>query len=79
MLCFAKAAELVREGELCDTVMSPQINEYLGRKQVQLNIADIRKSCEREFFRDVLSGEFISDWDASEVCPGRILSVCGAT
>ncbi|NMD44401.1 MAG: single-stranded-DNA-specific exonuclease RecJ [Clostridiales bacterium] len=68
----AKAVELgVREGELCDTVMSPQINEYLGRKQVQLNIADIRRSCEREFFRDVLSGEFISDWDASEVCPER--------
>ncbi len=68
----AGAAELgVREGELCDAVLSPQINEYMGQRQVQLNIADIRKSSESEFFRDVLKGEFISDWDASEVCPER--------
>lgn len=68
----AKAEELgVREGELCDVVMCPQINDYMGQKQVQLNIADIRKSDESEFFRDVLCGGFVSDWDASEVCPER--------
>ena len=68
----ARAIDLgVKEGELCDAVFCPQINEYMGQRQVQLNIYDIRSSSEREFFRDFIKDGFVSDWDASEVCPER--------
>jgi len=38
----------VAPGETVDVAFVPQVNEYRGERQVQMNVQDIRPSCEKE-------------------------------
>lgn len=61
----------VRAGEWVDLAFCPQINEYRGRRSVQLLVTDIRPADPLPLCRDILSGNAISAWDAADFCPIR--------
>ena len=51
---FGSAAELpsLREGDLVDVAYIPQVNEFRGERTVQLNIQDVRPTCQAECSMD---------------------------
>lgn len=61
----------VRPGEWVDLAFCPQINEYRGRRSVQLLVTDIRPADPLPLCRDILSGRAIPAWDAADFCPIR--------
>ena len=47
-ICFSATAESfsIQPGDVVDVAFTPQINEFRGERSVQLNITDIRPSCQ---------------------------------
>ena len=61
----------VRPGEWVDLAFCPQINDFRGRRSVQLLVTDIRPSDPLPLCRDILSGKPLPAWDAADFCPIR--------
>ena len=66
----------VQMGDVVDVAFVPQVNEFRGERTVQLNIVDIRPSCQAECspdagaYRAMLSGR-ITPESAAELYPDR--------
>ena len=61
----------VRPGEWVDLAFCPQINEFRGRRSVQLLVTDVRPADPLPLCRDILQGGQIPAWDAADFCPIR--------
>lgn len=66
----------VNPGDRLDLVFTPQINEFRGNRMVQLQLCDLRPAptraqLERELFRRLEAGEFLSRWEAGLMLPER--------
>lgn len=61
----------VRPGEWVDIAFCPQINEFRGRRSVQLLLTDIRPADPLPLCRDILQGKALPAWDAADFCPIR--------
>ena len=59
------------EGELVDAAFYPQINEFRGRRSVQLLISDLRRADMAGGCELLLDGELPLGWDSLELCPER--------
>ena len=61
----------LREGERVDAAFTPQINEYHGRRSVQLLMADLRPAEYAPQFAGMLAGSLPDGWSCAEHLPGR--------
>lgn len=61
----------VRPGEWVDIAFCPQINEYRGRRSIQLLLTDIRPADPLPLCRSILQGKPLPAWDAADFCPIR--------
>lgn len=61
----------VRPGEWVDLAFCPQINEFRGRRSIQLLVTDIRPADPLPLCRNILAGRAIPAWDAADFCPIR--------
>ena len=77
-ICFSTTPESasVEPGDLVDVAFQPQVNEFRGERSVQLNIVDIRPSCQapcdcdESAYRHLCSGT-ITPAEARELLPDR--------
>lgn len=66
----------IQPGDVVDIAFTPQINEYRGERTVQMNVLDIRPSCNAECspdasgYRALLSGS-VTAADAARLLPDR--------
>ena len=66
----------IQPGDVVDIAFTPQINEYRGERTVQMNVLDIRPSCNAECspdasgYRALLSGSLTAA-DAARLLPDR--------
>ena len=60
-----------REGDTVDAAFYPQINEFRGRRSVQLLVCALRRSDELAECEDILAGELPGAWESAELCPER--------
>ena len=60
-----------REGERVDAAFYPQINEYRGRRSVQLLMTDLRAADTADECGTLLSGALPCAWDSEELYPER--------
>ncbi len=70
---FSRTAEELglREGQRADVAFFPQINEFRGRRSVQLLLTDVRPTDTASLCGKVLDGDEPDGWEASELCPTR--------
>ncbi len=67
-----RAEELdAAEGERVDAAFYPQINDYRGRRSVQLIIVDLRRADTLAECEEILAGTLPGEWDSAELCPER--------
>ena len=71
----AREAE-VSPGDRIDVAFQPQINEFRGRREVQLQLIDLRPArtraqLEQRLFQRLMEGEDIGPGQAAELLPGR--------
>ena len=66
----------IQPGDLVDVAFTPQVNEFRGTRTVQMNVIDIRPSCNAEClpdaapYRDMQRGNLTSG-EAAELLPDR--------
>ena len=61
-----------REGDRIDAAFYPQINEFRGRRSVQLLMVDVRRADTCRECEDILvSGELPGAWECEALCPER--------
>lgn len=60
-----------REGDRVDAAFYPQINEFRGRRSVQLLITDVRQTDALDGCEAFLDGGMPCAWDGAELCPDR--------
>ncbi len=77
-ICFSTTMESasIQQGDVVDVAFNPQVNEFRGERSVQLNVIDIRPSCQAECSCDVssyhtLCAGTISPQAAAELLPDR--------
>lgn len=58
-------------GDRVDAAFYPQINEFRGRRSVQLLITDIRRTDDSRLLDGIIGGEELTPWDSAELCPTR--------
>lgn len=68
--------EGVEDGQRVDVCFSPQINEYKGWRNVQLQVSDLRPArtraqVEEELFRRLMAGEALAPAEAQALLPTR--------
>ncbi|MDL2300596.1 single-stranded-DNA-specific exonuclease RecJ [Clostridiaceae bacterium OttesenSCG-928-D20] len=61
----------VRSGDFIDIAFYPQINEFRGRRSLQLHVADLRPSVLPGLFERLLNGGEISEHEAKIILPER--------
>ena len=66
----------VKPGDRLDLVFTPQINEFRGNRNVQLQLCDLRPApdrvrLEQELFHRLRQGEDLSRWEAGLMLPER--------
>ena len=64
------------QGDRADVAFYPQINEFRGRRTVQLNIIDIRMADYSELCRNIINGENTKPEQVREYMPRRRNFVC---
>ena len=60
-----------REGDRVDVAFYPQVNEFRGRRNVQLLVTDLRRADPITLCRKLLRHERLEPEEARRVCPGR--------
>ena len=63
----------IAEGDLVDVAFHPQINEFRGIRSVQLNLVDIRPSCQAECGWDAVSHTALTEDRLDRECAMRLL------
>ena len=58
-------------GDMIDAAFYPQINEFHGRRSVQLLMVDVRRADTRSECESILSGELPGGWECDELYPDR--------
>ncbi len=61
----------VSEGDRVDAAFYPRINEFRGRRSLQLQLTDLRPADSLELCRKLLDGESPEPWEAAGLCPSR--------
>ncbi len=77
-ICFGTTPESasIAQGDVVDVAFQPQVNEFRGERTVQLNVLDIRPSCQAECspdirpYRSLVAGT-LSAGDAAALLPDR--------
>lgn len=59
------------EGDRVDAAFYPKINDYRGRRSIQLLITDLRPTDSLSRCRALLSGQTPPSWTAADICPKR--------
>lgn len=60
-----------KAGDRVDAAFYPQINEYRGKRSVQLLITDVRQADTMPLCRQILDDSEPMNWDAADICPQR--------
>ncbi len=78
-ICFGSTPESasIAQGDVVDVAFQPQVNEFRGDRTVQLNILDIRPSCQApcdpdtRFYRALCAGN-LTPAQAAAILPDRV-------
>lgn len=58
-------------GDRVDAAFYPRINDFHGRRSLQLQLTDLRRADTLSLCRELLDGRDPAPWEAAELCPCR--------